>query len=197
MVPFRIGVTRGGARTNGCPGLRHPARRGVLVLACALALAGCARDDLAGRDTDGSEGPGSEPTTVASAVSADGSVEVSAPFALDPLGADRLGFYATLSNHTPRPDTLIAVSSPWAVDGSLHTMVEEGGMMRMHAVPGIVISPQVVVRLEPGSLHGMLEGLLAQPVAGDSIEVTFVFALAGPVTLRMPVRHPADAHHHH
>jgi len=171
-------------------------RRSLLgALVCALVLAGCARDD-GGRDTEVSGGGGSEATTVPATLSADGSVEVSAPFALDPLGADRLGFYATLSNHAQWPDTLVGVSSPWAVDGSLHTMVEEAGMMRMHAIPGITIPPQSVVRLEPGALHGMLEGLLAHPAAGDSIEVTFVFAAAGPVTLRVPVRHPADAHRH-
>lgn len=125
--------------------------------------------------------------------SADGSVSVTGAFALDPLGNEQLAFYGVLHAHAVAGDTLVAVSSPWAASGSLHTMAEENGMMRMRPVQGIALPPQSTVRLEPGALHGMLEGLLARPAAGEDIEITFEFANAGQIVLRVPVLHPADA----
>ncbi|MDZ7781322.1 MAG: copper chaperone PCu(A)C [Gemmatimonadota bacterium] len=144
---------------------------GLLVIACSLVAGACTP-----------EGEGTPPT-----------VTVSDAFALDPLGTDRLGLYATLVNHASTPDTLAAVASPVARDASLHEMTREEGLMRMRPLDAIELPPGSPVHLAPGSLHGMLETLVRRPVAGDSIEVTFELAKASDVTLTVPVRHPADA----
>jgi hypothetical protein len=113
-------------------------------------------------------------------------------FVLDPLGAERTAFYVTLENHGPATDSLVAVRSPSAEHGSLHEMTLDAGMMRMRAVPGIEIAPGVVVRLEPGGLHGMLEGLSPAPGAGDTVWITLQFARGDSLVLHAPVRHPGD-----
>lgn len=113
-------------------------------------------------------------------------------FALDPLGQDRMAFYVTLTGST-RPDTLSTVSSPDAEAGSMHRMEAEAGVMRMRPVDGIPVEAGATVRLEPGGLHGMLEGLRRPLAAGDTVEVTLSFARRGPLTLAVPILHPADA----
>lgn len=121
-----------------------------------------------------------------------GGVQVEDAFALDPLGQDRLAFYATLRNEGARADALVGVASPSGGSASLHRMVSEDGMMRMEPVDVIPLPPGETVRLEPGGLHAMLEGLRSSPTAGDSLEVTFRFANTDAVTRWIPVRHPAD-----
>lgn len=130
-------------------------------------------------------GPSSDPAETAG-------VQVADAFALDPLGQDRLALYATLRNAGVRADALIGVASPSGRSASLHRMVSEEGMMRMEPVDVVPLPPGETVRLEPGGLHAMVEGLLSSPVAGDSLEVTFRFANTDALTRWIPVRHPAD-----
>lgn len=119
-------------------------------------------------------------------------VQVEDAFALDPLGQDRLAFYATLRNEGARADALVGVASSGGRTASLHRMRSEDGMMRMEPVEVIPLPPGATVHLEPGGLHAMVEGLRASPSAGDSLEVTFRFANTPAVTRWIPVRHPAD-----
>jgi cytochrome oxidase Cu insertion factor (SCO1/SenC/PrrC family)/copper(I)-binding protein len=123
-------------------------------------------------------------------------VQVENAFALDPLGQERLAFYATLRNESARADALVGVASPTGRTASLHRMRSEDGMMRMEPVEVIPLPPGATVRLEPGGLHAMLEDLLTSPAAGDSLEVTFRFANTDAVTRWIPVRHPADVTGH-
>ncbi|MHB1192334.1 MAG: copper chaperone PCu(A)C, partial [Longimicrobiales bacterium] len=46
---------------------------------------------------------------------------------------------------------------------------------------GIPIPPGATVRLEPGSRHGMLEGLSGLPEPGGTVSVVLRFALAGEI----------------
>lgn len=119
-------------------------------------------------------------------------VEARGAFALDPLGQDRMSFYVTLSGASAA-DTLVGLSSPAAAEASLHRMEAEGGVMHMRPVDGIPVGPGATVRLGPGELHGMLEDLTGPVAAGDTLEVTLEFAQGAPLTLKVPVLHPADA----
>lgn len=149
-------------------------------LALGVALAGC------GAETG--EGEGARPPV------ADGppTVRVADAFALDPMGAEQMAVYATLVNGGPAADTLLGIASPVAGSGSLHAMLLEEGMMRMRPLTAIELPPSDTVRLRPGGLHGMLEELADPPTSGDTIEVTLRFLHAPPVTVRTPVRDPAD-----
>ena len=115
-------------------------------------------------------------------------------FALDPLGQDRMAFYVTLSGGQVA-DTLVGLSSPDADGASLHRMEADAGVMHMHPMEGIAVDAGGTTRLQPGGIHGMLEGLRRPVAAGDTLEVTLVFARRAPVTLSVPVLHPADTPH--
>jgi copper(I)-binding protein len=127
-------------------------------------------------------------------------VSVEGAFALDPLGGDRIAIYANLVNAGSSSDTLVSIASDVGGSSSLHEMALEQGIMRMRPVPAIVLPAGSSVRLEPGGLHGMLEGLGRIPAAGQEIRVTFHFSGTEPIEAVLPVRHPGDVqdgHAHH
>ena len=109
--------------------------------------------------------------------------------------------YLTVTNRGAAVDRLVAAASPVAARAELHTMVMEGGMMRMHEVPSIELAPGQTVTLAPGGLHVMLMGL-AQPLEeGSMLALTLTFERAGAMTLEVPVleagsRGPAGAMPH-
>lgn len=105
-----------------------------------------------------------------------------------PPTATSTALYVTLVNDGTEPDTLRSISTPSAQNASLHTMITDGGMMRMAPLlQGLPLPAGTTVRMEPGSHHGMLEGLLAPLALGDSVRVRFTFARAGIVELSVPV----------
>ena len=66
-------------------------------------------------------------------------------------------------------------------------------MMRMSPIEYLVIPVGSTVSLAPGGFHGMLEGLTSALAVGDSVEVTLLFAKAGPQTVWATVQDPANA----
>jgi hypothetical protein len=99
-----------------------------------------------------------------------------------PPTATTSAFYATLHNAGAEEDTLLGIGTQVAERAMLHEMVHEGGVMRMrHLMEGIPIPAGATVRLQPGSLHGMLEGLTGLPDAGGTVSVVLRFARAGEV----------------
>lgn len=99
-----------------------------------------------------------------------------------PPTATTTAFYATLHNAGAEEDTLLAIATRVAERAMLHEMVHEGGVMRMrHLMGGIPVPAGATVRLQPGSLHGMLEGLLALPEPGGTVNVVLRFARAGEI----------------
>jgi periplasmic copper chaperone A len=91
------------------------------------------------------------------------------------------------------PDSLVAVTTPVAAHAQLHNVVTNQGISRMIAVPVVPLPAHTTVRLGAGGYHVMLDSLLANVVAGDSVEVTWEFAGAGKLTLRVPVVKFGDA----
>jgi periplasmic copper chaperone A len=60
--------------------------------------------------------------------------------------------------------------------------------MRMRPVEDIEVPPNGSVSLQPGGLHLMFMGLNRPLVAGETIPVTLRFAVAGEVTIQLPVQ---------
>lgn len=88
--------------------------------------------------------------------------------------------YAEVVNATDAPDTLTALRVAGAAAAMLHrSETDSAGHVSMHHVASVAIAPQSTVRLAPGGLHAMVEGLSPAPVRGDSVVVTFAFARAG------------------
>lgn len=93
-------------------------------------------------------------------------------------GQNATGGYMVL---TARLDTLlVGAFSPAAGVTELHTMSMEGGVMRMRAVPRIVLAAGRPVALQAGNgqQHLMLMDLKKPLVVGDKVEVTFKLQLS-------------------
>ena len=135
---------------------------------------------LAGRDWSGGEALPSAPG--GDLMAQVGGIQVLDAVVPRPPTATTTAFYATVHNAGTEEDTLLGISTQAAERAMLHDMVLEGGVMRMTPLmEGIPLPPGSTVRLEPGSRHGMLEGLRALPEPGGTVSVVLRFARAGEV----------------
>lgn len=108
--------------------------------------------------------------------------------------------YMTIVNTGDQADTLLAAKTPVASAAEFHIHVQDAnGVMRMRMVDGgrIEVPAGGTVVLEPGGLHIMLINLARPLDAGETYPLTLKFALAGEVTLTIPVsdNEPTDAEH--
>ena len=85
-------------------------------------------------------------------------------------------------------DRLIGEDSPAAARVSIHESRMVGAMMTMRSLPALALPPGVSVRLAPGGLHLMLEGLRRPLKIGDRGAITLRFEHAGSVPVVFHVR---------
>jgi copper(I)-binding protein len=95
--------------------------------------------------------------------------------------------YLVIVNRGPRPDRLVAASSPVAASVSLHESRMVGSVMTMRPVGSLTIPPRGRVTLGPGGLHLMLEGLRRPLRAGERIPLNLQFAGAGAARANLSV----------
>lgn len=96
---------------------------------------------------------------------------------------------------------LIAAKSPIAGVVEVHSMLMEGGVMKMRAVPFLELPAGKPVELKPGGYHVMLMDLKGQVKEGDVVSVTLIIEdqagqrqnLEVKASARM-VTKPADKH---
>jgi periplasmic copper chaperone A len=91
-----------------------------------------------------------------------------------------------LTMQADHPDRLVGVATPAADATSLHTSMNESGIVRMRPVEAIPLEPGKKVALEPGGLHIMLERLKRPLKEGDSFPLTLTFEKGG--TRQLDVR---------
>ena len=104
-------------------------------------------------------------------------------------GALAAGCYVTLT--AKGEDRLIAVESPAANRGEIHTMSMDGGVMRMRQLTeGLALPAGKPVALKPGADHIMLIAPKAQLKEGAKVSLTLKFKTAAPVTLEAVVKTP-------
>ncbi len=89
-------------------------------------------------------------------------------------------------------ETLLSVSSPSARRIEMHMSVAENGRTGMRAVEEISTARARPILFEPGGNHLMLFGLDPSLRPGDTIELTFHFLLAPPVTARARAVGPGE-----
>ncbi len=107
------------------------------------------------------------------------------------MGGANSAAYMVIRNTGSEADKLIAASTDAAKTVELHTVIEEGGMMRMRQVEGgIDIPANGQVELKPGGFHVMLIGLTRDLNAGDKVELTLTFEKAGEIPVTAEVRQP-------
>ena len=69
---------------------------------------------------------------------------------------------------------LVAAQSPVAGVVEVHEMAMDNGVMKMRAVPSLVLPAGKAVELKPGGYHVMLMDLKGQVKDGDTVPVTLV-----------------------
>ncbi|HSG08630.1 MAG TPA: SCO family protein [Longimicrobiales bacterium] len=142
---------------------------------------------MAGHDWGGAR-PGTEQASNVAGEAPGAGVRILDAMIPRPATATSTALYATIHNGGPGPDTLLAISTRAADRASLHEMISEGGVMRMTPMgAGLPLPSGSTVRLEPGAYHGMLEGIVNAFELGDTVMVTFRFAIVGEVQVWIPV----------
>ena len=115
-------------------------------------------------------------------------------------GQNVAGAYMELTGRVR--SALVAVASPVAARGEMHSTMMEDGVMKMRPVGRIELAVGQPVRLEPGGLHAMLVDLKQPLKPGEKVTLTLTFQGADfnrtVLTVQAEVRSAggAPAHHH-
>lgn len=86
-----------------------------------------------------------------------------------PPGTDVAAAYLILHNTGTRALTVVSVHSPVARTVMIHETKVEGGVSRMRATGPLQVLPGQTVKLEPGGLHAMMEGLTRPLKIGERV----------------------------
>ena len=98
------------------------------------------------------------------------------------------GGFLTITNTGTEADVLLSVTTPAAGRVEVHEVAMVADVMRMRPLEdGLPLPAGETVMLKPGGYHLMLFELVEPMIAGAEVEVTFVFAEAGEITLTVPV----------
>jgi len=104
-------------------------------------------------------------------------------------------FFKSIDNKGRDADELNGASSPIAQTVELHQMIMQGDVMRMRAVPAIVLPANSSVSFQhgqPETFHLMLIGLKQPLKDGDRFPVTLQFKRAGEVEVMVWVQSPKE-----
>lgn len=102
-------------------------------------------------------------------------------------GAGAVGCYVSLQAATD--DRLMAVETPAAARGEIHTMSMDDGVMRMRQLPdGLPLPAGQAVALKPGAEHLMLIGPSGALDEGGEVSLTLTFENAPAQTVTAQIR---------
>jgi protein SCO1/2 len=119
-------------------------------------------------------------------------IVVRAVFAPQPVSAGApadatMGVFLTVGNRGDVDDTLAGVEAPLAAKAQLHGTMSRGDMTMMMPLAALPVPRHAEVRLRPGGMHIMLEGLRDRVSAGDMVPLVLIFRHAGRVPIRARV----------
>jgi copper(I)-binding protein len=109
-----------------------------------------------------------------------------------PAGLPAAG-YATLTNTGDTPVSLVAATSPYFGDLSIHRSVNRGGSMTMSPVSEITISPHSKLEFESQGYHFMLMQPTAPLESRRNVPITLRFADGSLLTVLFEVRKPSES----
>jgi len=117
-----------------------------------------------------------------------GDLKIVRPWARETARMARAGgAFMTIENTGGTPDRLLKAASPVAARTEVHTVIQDGDVMRMREVPALDLAPKSKVELKPGGYHVMLMDLKAPLKAGDRFPLTLTFEKAGAITVEITV----------
>ncbi len=108
--------------------------------------------------------------------------------------------YLTLENHGSSIK-LVAVEASFVKEAQLHTVFEEGGMVKMRQVESFTIPQHGRLVLSESGKHIMLLGLKQPLIPGESVTLTLKFDDGSELPVSLMVSKQAmtksKSHHHH
>lgn len=118
-------------------------------------------------------------------------VTVKEPWSRQAMGGDNGAAFMTITNATSQDDRVISAETSIAQRVELHETMELDGVMSMIPQPdGFPLPAGATLELKPGGKHVMLMGLVNPLAPGQTYELTLNFEMAGPITIKVPVREP-------
>ncbi|MBY5993730.1 copper chaperone PCu(A)C [Ferrimonas balearica] len=119
--------------------------------------------------------------------------------AMPPSVPNTAGYLVITS--TERDDALLGAQCEGVKTTELHTLLEEGGLMKMRPVEAIELKAGQPVALTQGGYHLMMMGLANPLNEGQELSCELRFRQAQPLTVLLTVSkmgtEQEDAHHHH
>ncbi|HCY55312.1 MAG TPA: hypothetical protein DF715_07235 [Oceanicaulis sp.] len=161
------------------------------VSASALLLAACGDSVTPAGDEAAPEGAPVQQETAPASNDSAAAPEIIAPEVLTgwvrtpPGGRDVTAGYLTLRAGA-EDDQLVGASSPIAARIEIHTMEDDGEVMRMRQVEAVDLPAGTDVSLAPGGDHLMLFGVDTTSLDGEA-ELTLEFASGATSTVRLPL----------
>lgn len=96
--------------------------------------------------------------------------------------------YMTIHNTQAKEVSIVAISSDAFASVEIHRSIAEDGMMRMEAVPTLVIEPDSTVQLAPGGLHLMMMNPAEPTKPDDVLQIVIEFDDGSTQSLNMTVK---------
>ena len=114
-----------------------------------------------------------------------------------PVSANSAAYF-TLHNMGKTAAELVGVEGDVAKAIELHTVIQEGDMMRMQPLKKLDVPAGDCVLFKPGSNHVMLIGLKQPLTEGQQVPMTLRFSNGESLTFELTVKNDAgDDHAHH
>jgi copper(I)-binding protein len=103
-------------------------------------------------------------------------------------GSDVAAAYLTLRNSSPQTISIVGVRSPRAHEAMIHESSLVNGQSRMRPHEHLSLGAGETLRLAPGGLHLMLQGLTRPLSPGEEVPIELLLEGGGSVSVTARVR---------
>ncbi len=103
-------------------------------------------------------------------------------------GANVAAAYLTLRNTGAQPVTVTGVRTSAAAQAMIHETVVENGLARMRPHEHVIVPAGSTVKLQPGGLHVMLQGLARPLVVGQTVPLELLLSNGDSLQVTATVR---------
>jgi periplasmic copper chaperone A len=119
---------------------------------------------------------------------AQGSIQIFDPWMRPAVMGSTGGAFMLIKNTGSHPDRLLSVTSSVAMMNEIHETKMSGDVMSMAPVASLSVPANGQVELKSGGYHIMMMNLKQEIKAGDKVQITLRFEIAGEVTFTVSVR---------
>jgi copper(I)-binding protein len=121
------------------------------------------------------------------------SIVIQDAFARASIGLAKNGVvFMSIYNRSDKSDQLLGVQTDIAKNSSLHSHLNNNGIMKMRRVARIAIPRNSNIELKPGGFHVMLMGLKKPLTEGNQFNLTLVFKNTGKLTVPVKIKKVAE-----